>query len=344
MLSEFVPSGFLQDKYQRKISYLRVSLTDRCNLSCSYCVTDADQTGLSTMLPRDELLSYEELLRVISVAVKLGINKVRLTGGEPLVRKGIVGFVRQLDAMDGLDDIRITTNGVLLHGYAEGLLAAGISRVNISLDSLQPKRFFRITGVDSFAEVWKSIDKALSLGFAEVKLNMVVMRGINDDELENFARLSLHKKLAVRFIEFMPIGHTGKKHDSLYVSCDEMKERLSSLGELLEVAGSLSDGPAKMYSLGDGAVGSIGFISPVSHHFCDSCNRLRLTSEGRLRSCLLSHNEVDIKRVVRSGGSDVDIAKTIIAAVEKKPRGHNLSGTHHLEQEIVKAMMGRIGG
>ena len=338
----------LVDQYERIISYLRISLTDRCNLRCAYCLAGEEQERQLIKLARNEILTYEELLRMVRIAVAMGISKIRLTGGEPLVRRDIISFVNRLVAIEGLEDIRMTTNGVLLGYFARELLAAGVKKINISLDTLKPGRFAEITGSDCFAQVWESIETVLALDFSSVKLNMVVMRKVNDDEILDFARLSMEKKLQVRFIEFMPIGVSTRWNRDTYMGSDEIMARLSSLGELLPVARELSDGPARVFKLGEGSIGSLGLISPISHHFCDRCNRLRLTSEGRLRSCLLNDEEVDIRKVLRGGCSDNDIAETLLTAVYNKPRGHHLE-KNRLEDEEIGGMdchgrMSRIGG
>jgi cyclic pyranopterin phosphate synthase len=330
--------------FSRTISYLRLSLTDRCNLRCMYCVTEDEQSGCLTKLGHDELLSYEELLRVVRVAVAMGISKVRLTGGEPLVRRHIMDFIEQLGAVDGLDDIRITTNAVLLEQYADGLISAGVNKINISLDTLRPERFARITGVDCFDKVWRGIEKARQAGFSPVKLNMVVMRGINDDELVDFARMSRETELQIRFIEFMPIGASSRWDKDTYMGSDEIKERISAMGELLPVSGGRADGPASVFRLGEDARGKLGFISPISHHFCDKCNRLRLTSEGMLRSCLLHDEETDLRSVLRRGCSDAEIRETLLTAIRNKPRGHQMEERLKEHGSDCHGRMSRIGG
>lgn len=340
------PSGkpALIDTFSRTISYLRLSLTDRCNLKCIYCVTEDERDGHLVKLGQNELLTYEELLRVVRVAVAMGISKLRLTGGEPLIRHNVMYFIDSLSAIDGLDDIRITTNGVLLDKYALSLAEAGVTKVNISLDTLKPERFFRITGADCFDQVWKGIERALSVGFSPVKLNMVVLRDINDDELSDFAKLSRELPLQVRFIEFMPIGSSSRWNRKSYISSDEIMQRISNHGELLPLGRKRADGPAKVFKLGADAVGSLGFISPISHHFCDRCNRLRLTSEGRLRSCLLHDNEIDLRNVLRSGGTDTDVGNALLTAIENKPKGHRISQRLKEEGGDCHGRMSRIGG
>lgn len=331
----------LTDLFSRTISYLRLSVTDRCNLHCIYC-RPAEAEG-KKLLHRD-LLTYEELLRVVQAAVALGINKLRLTGGEPLVRRNILSFIEQLSQMAALRDIRITTNGILLESYAQGLRKAGIRSINISLDTLHPQRFAQITGLNCFQQVWRGIHKAQEVGFAAVKLNVVVMRGINDDELLDFARLSQESSLQVRFIEFMPLGKDSRWRQDTYVSAREMQGRLASLGELLPLPRSASDGPAMMFQLGSQAKGQLGFISPLSHHFCDRCNRLRLTSEGKLRACLLHDAELDLRTLLRQGCSDADIQNALLTAIRSKPQGHGLSERLQQQEGGCHGRMSRIGG
>jgi len=340
------PSGppALQDMFSRTISYLRLSLTDRCNLRCLYCQGEDEKDSELVKLEHGELLTYEELLRVVGIAVDMGIRKLRLTGGEPLVRRGVMAFIERLAAIPGLEDIRITTNGVLLEQYAERLIRAGVSKINISLDSLRPERFASITGVDCFDRVWQGIETALDRGFSPVKVNMVVMRGINDDELEDFARLSLERPLQVRFIEFMPIGTSSRWSRDTFLSSDEIKARLEGIAPLVPLRRKEADGPARVYRLGEGARGSVGLISPISHHFCDRCNRLRLTAEGRLRSCLLHDEEVDLRRVLRTGGSDARIRETLLTAILNKPKGHQMAERLGEKGGDCHGRMSRIGG
>jgi cyclic pyranopterin phosphate synthase len=335
-LENLMATGQLVDLFSRSISYLRVSLTDQCNLRCIYC-TPRD---IGEKLPCGELLSYEELLRVIGLAVELGIRKVRLTGGEPLVRKNVVSFIRRLAAIPGLDDIRLTTNGVMLIKYAADLFDAGIRKLNISLDTLKKERFGQITGADLFDQVWQGINFVQAMGFSPVKINMVALRGINDDELVDFARLSLTHSLQVRFIEFMPIGDVTIWGKEKYISAEEIKERISVLGELRAVQTARMDGPARIYRFRQ-AKGSVGFVSPISHKFCNQCNRLRLTSEGRLRSCLLSDKETDLKKILRSGGSDDDVKRALVQTILDKPKSHTL---FEKEGFNCHGQMSRIGG
>ena len=242
----------LKDLFSRTVSYLRLSLTDRCNLKCLYCVPEKDRSQCSPRLDHNDLLSYEELLRVVRVAVSMGISKLRLTGGEPLVRRDIMHFIDQLAEIDNLNDIRITTNGVLLEKFADPLVAAGIRKINISLDTLKPERFERITGVDCFTQVWRGIERAQAVGFFPIKLNTVVMRGINDDELGDFVRMSQETAMQIRFIEFMPIGSSSSWDKKVYMSSDEIMDRIREMGELIPVSKGRADGPATMFRVGQG--------------------------------------------------------------------------------------------
>lgn len=309
-----------------------------------YCVTEDETNGCLTKLGHEELLTYEELLRVVGIAVEMGISKLRLTGGEPLVRKHVMNFIERLADIRGLDDIRITTNGVLLERYAQQLFDAGVSKVNISLDTLQKQRFTEITGMDCFDKVWRGINRAEEVGFAPIKLNMVVMRHINDDELEHFARLSLSRPFQVRFIEFMPIGTATRWKKDVYVPADEILERIGRIGELLPQQRAKADGPAKVYKLGTDALGSLGVISPISHHFCDQCNRLRLTSAGALRSCLLHDRETDLRGILRGSGSDSDIRQAIAETIHNKPQQHKMKNRPGDGSGDCHGRMSRIGG
>lgn len=248
-------------------------------------------------LAHNELLSYEELLRVVGLAVSMGMNKLRLTGGEPLIRRGILGFIHQLSLLEGLEQVRLTTNGVLLAEYAERLYAAGIRHINVSLDTLRPEKFKKITGKDYFDRVWAGLQSAKKLGF-RIKLNIVAMKGVNDDEFLDFGRLALEQPFQVRFIEFMPVGEKSSWQKDQFIKAEEISQMISRLGVLKAFRKEHGEGPARMFELqaADQRKGAVGFISPISHHFCDRCNRLRLTSEGKLRSCLL--NDRDRKSVV----------------------------------------------
>jgi len=307
----------LSDSFQRPINYLRISVTDRCNLRCIYCMPP----GGITLLPHGEILSYEEIQAVAQAAAALGVNKLRLTGGEPLVRLGLPHLVGMLSQIEGVDDIALTTNGVFLGRYADQLKEAGLKRVNVSLDTLKRDRFHQITGHDKLGDVLDGIETAKAVGLNPVKVNMVVMRGINDDEVLDFARLTLREGWHVRFIEPMPFG-TGDSFS--FVSTSEIQERLRSLGPLEPYLHRHGNGPAKYFRF-PGVEGTVGFITPLSEHFCFNCNRLRLTVDGKLRLCLLSDEEVDLKTYLRRGASVEELKGLILQAVARKPERHHLS-------------------
>lgn len=327
----------LYDLHNRSIDYLRISVTDRCNLSCVYCKPRA---GMKVVHHR-EILSYEEVLRLVALAVPLGITRVRVTGGEPLVRRGIVEFIASLNAQEGLEDISITTNGVLLEEMADGLSQAGKPRLNISLDSLNPHKFRKITGRDNYDRVWRGINRAEELGFFPLKINMVPVRGMNDDEVADFARLTLDRRFHVRFIEFMPIGADDRWHRDSCVPAGEIRSVIErEVGPLTPFTSENSAGPSDNYQLPD-ARGVIGFISPITRHFCKSCRRLRLTADGKIRPCLLSDSEIDLKSPLRGGCDDAELERLFRLALEIKPDRHYINETG---QGCFQRTMSRIGG
>jgi len=277
-------------------------------------------------LPHREILRYEEILRIVTVGVRLGISKVRVTGGEPLFRRGVYDFLSQLTQIDGLSDVSLTTNGVLLKDNIHKIKSAGISRINISVDTLNREKFRQITGHDYFDQIWKGIELAREMSFEPIKLNVVPMQGINDDELIEIAGLSFSYPFHIRFIEYMPMGNAQIERDRQLLA-DEIKKRIRKLGKLTPVEKKINDGPAERYKF-EGAVGEIGFIRPISRHFCNTCNRLRLTASGQLRPCLLSDYREDIKRPLREGCSDSELAEVFLNAVRRKPSEHSLDGDH----------------
>ncbi len=325
----------LFDSWQRQINYLRISVTDHCNLSCVYC-----SVGSVPHLPRNEILSYEEIQHVVQVAASMGISKVRLTGGEPLLRADLSKLVWMISQIEGIDDISLTSNGILLSKYAVELKEAGLKRVNVSLDTLKEDRFKRISGRDKLAEVLSGIEAAHLAGLNPVKINMVVLQGINDDETIDFVRMSTSQGWHVRFIEFMPFG-TAKAEGLETVSAQEIRERIQSLGKLEPYTGKTGNGPARYYRL-PGARGTIGFITPMTEHFCHSCNRLRLTSDGQLRPCLLDDDEVNLKEALRNGASTDELKQLIQQAVAMKRERHHLTGG--LIPGTVRRPMCQIGG
>jgi len=314
-----LPDLKLIDPYNRYLNYLRISITDRCNLKCIYCVPRDQIPRLS----HDEILTYEEILRLVKVGVKLGISKIRVTGGEPLVRKGVYDFLSELRRIDGLADLSLTTNGVALKDNLKKIKSAGIKRINISLDTLKREKFSQITGRDHFDQVWQGIERAREMGFYPIKINVVVLNGVNDDELIDMAQLSYDYPFHIRFIEYMPIGQSQMGNGPLMLA-PEIKKRISVLGNLVPVRNSANDGPAQRYQF-EGALGEIGFIHALSHHFCDRCNRLRLTARGQLRPCLLSDRHEDVRGPLRNGCSDDQLAEIFFKAVSHKPSDHNLA-------------------
>jgi len=309
----------LSDSFQRPINYLRISVTDRCNLRCIYCMPAA---GVPLMSHND-ILSYEEIRTVAEAAAELGINKVRITGGEPLVRAELPELIRMLARINTIDDISLTTNGILLARYAAELKQAGLRRVNISLDTLEPDKFKYITRCGTLEDTLKGIEAAKSAGLTPVKINMVVIAGINDDELLDFAAKTINEEWHVRYIELMP-STGGETTAAQFVSVSDMRQRLEALGKLEPCSLNAGNGPAKYFRF-PGSTGTIGFITPVSEHFCFHCNRLRLTADGKLRSCLLSKEETDLRQSLRGGMSSEELKKLIREAAANKPRGHQLA-------------------
>jgi cyclic pyranopterin phosphate synthase len=308
-----------EKKNKREVNYLRLSVTDRCNLRCMYCMPEE---GVE-FVPHASILSYEEMLHLVKLSVLRGIRKIRLTGGEPLVRKGFISFLERLYGLEGVDEITLTTNGVLLKDYAEDLRKCGICRVNISLDSLKPETFFRITGRDYYAKVWEGIQEAERVGFNPIKINVVVIRGVNDDEILDFARLTFEKPYHIRFIEFMPVGEKSAWTYERFIPGDEILDQIRTLGKVQSVEKNSMDGPAERYKL-EGAQGELGLIAALSSHFCHRCNRMRLTAEGHLRGCLFSDQEIDLKTPLRQGRADAYLLELLRMAVETKPDGHGL--------------------
>jgi cyclic pyranopterin phosphate synthase len=290
-------------------------------------------------LDHSEILRYEEIVRLARIAAAMGISNVRITGGEPLVRKGVLSLCESIAGFPGLKSLSLTTNGVLLSDFAEGLFRVGVKRINVSLDTLKPERFFAITRQDLFSRVWEGIVAAHEVGISPVKLNAVIMRGVNDDEIEGLARLTFRYPFHVRFIEIMPFRPDD--YDSVFVSASEILERLRRVAPLAASGEDEGNGPALYYRF-EGAPGKIGIISPVSGHFCPSCNRLRVTSDGKLRTCLFAVDETDLRGLLRSGASDDRIAAEIRSAIGKKPKKHQLGNP--VFRKCISRPMSRIGG
>lgn len=327
----------LKDNSNRTIDYLRISVTDRCNLSCVYC---KPRTQVR-MIRHQEIFRYEEMLRIVRIAVPLGISHVRITGGEPLARRGVLEFIAALREVAGIEDVSLTTNGVLLGEMCRELRDAGIKRLNISLDSLNARRFREITGSAVWDRVWQGIADAEEAGFSPIKINMVPVKGVNDDEIADFARLTLARRLHIRFIEFMPIGANDRWHTEACVTSDRVRAIIErEFGPLAPFLAKGSAGPSDNYQI-PGARGVVGFISPISKHFCASCRRLRLTADGRIRPCLLSDTEIDIKTPMRAGCSDEELERLLRLSLEIKPERHRVSED---PAACSQRIMSRIGG
>lgn len=327
----------MKDRFGRKIEYLRLSVTDRCNLRCLYCMPDEGVESVG----HDRILSYEEMARIAAAAVRLGVRKIRVTGGEPLVRRGLVGFIRTLAQLPGSPEIALTTNGLLLAEYADQLKEAGLARVNVSLDTLRPERFAELTRRGGLQQVLDGLEAAQKAGLAPIKINMVPIQGVNDDEIADFAKLTLQRKCDIRFIEFMPV------RSDLGYSADQRVAEADIIAALKEVAplqpvehGEL-DGPARMYRY-ENSKGQLGVITAVSRHFCGECNRLRLTADGRLRPCLMSDDEIDLLTALREQDpSESELEEILVRAAHDKPAGHQLgSGAAPMRQRTMKDIGG----
>ncbi|GCD08819.1 GTP 3',8-cyclase MoaA [Clostridium tagluense] len=319
----------MRDTYGRNINYLRVSVTDRCNLRCVYCMPEE---GIKS-LKHEDILRFEDTLKIVRAATALGINKIRYTGGEPLVMKDIDKLIYETSKLPGINDIAITTNGILLSDMAGDLKKAGLKRVNISLDTLNSEKYKSITRVGNLDKVMESIDKCLSLGLKPVKINTVLMRGINDVEFENFLNLTRELPVEIRFIELMPIGEGIKIYEKNNLSFMEM---LGLHPELTKI-GTEKSSTAELYKL-TGAKGKIGFISPVSCKFCGDCNKIRLTSTGTIKPCLHSKEEINLRKYLNN---EKMLTNAIKSAIESKPL------EHHLREESASRSvkgMSQIGG
>ncbi len=325
----------MEDKFCRNIDYLRISVTDRCNYRCVYCMPEEGVPLKS----HAEMLTLEEIIRAAANFAELGIKRVRLTGGEPLVRKDIVSLVRRLEEIPAIEDISLTTNGLLLPKFAYDLQAAGLRRVNISLDSLKPERFHAITRVGNLSDVLRAIDIGLEVGFAPLKINVVLSRGVNDDELFDFVELARARAVHVRFIELMPIGESDGTALEQFIPVSEIKLRLAERYEFTPVADMFGGGPANYLQI-PGFKGTIGLISALSNHFCSQCNRMRLTADGKLRPCLYSETEYDLREKLRGNISDAELQDFLRTVLLAKPE------KHHMEAGWGKQArsMSQIGG
>ncbi|MCD1259938.1 GTP 3',8-cyclase MoaA [Paenibacillus athensensis] len=316
----------LMDRFGRMHDYLRISVTDRCNLRCVYCMPEE---GME-FEPDERLLTFDEIAEVVRIVAGLGVRKLRLTGGEPLVRKQLEQLVARLSAIPGIEDIALTTNGIYFAGKAEKLRAAGLTRVNISLDSLRADRFALITRGGDIRRVLESIEAAYRVGLAPIKLNVVLMKGINDDEIDDFLQMTRERAVQVRFIEYMPIGHQDEGWKSKYVPLSAVLERCAARGWSAEPTEAVyGNGPAQSYRIA-GAAGSFGLIHPVSDHFCQTCNRLRLTADGNIKPCLYWSDEFNVRPLL---GDDAAVEALFFRALGMKPESHEMA------QALVNAAM-----
>lgn len=323
----------LTDNYNRQINYLRLSVTDRCNLRCLYCVPHYDVQGT----PRRRILSYDELFRLARESVALGIRKIRITGGEPLVRPGVVQFLERLAVIEPGPELVLTTNGTLLRELARPLRQAGVRRLNISLDSLRPEIFTKMTAGGELKRVLEGIDAAEEAGFPPPQINVVLLRGTNDGEIGDFATLAAARRLSVRFIEYMPVSGDPNWR-SLYVPSDEVIAVLERDHHLAPIPSMDGAGPARYYQL-DGGRAKLGFISPISHHFCLSCNRIRISADGQARGCLMSNETTDLVPYLARGGESV--REVLTAIIRKKPLKHDAPETLMMQGWLP---MSAIGG
>ncbi|MDD6024202.1 MAG: GTP 3',8-cyclase MoaA [Oscillospiraceae bacterium] len=317
----------MRDQFGREITYLRVSITDRCNLRCRYCMPE---DGICKLQHQD-ILSYEELTEIVTAAAELGIKKVRVTGGEPLVRLGCADFCKALSRIPGIEELTVTTNGILLDRYAEDLKNAGVSRVNVSLDTLDPSKYTKITGGGDISRVLSGIRRANAVGLAPLKINAVLIGGFNDDEIPEFVELTRQYPVELRFIELMPMGPGGEFGEQAFLPGDTVLQKCPQLQPLHQ-----DGGVARLYQLPDG-IGRVGLISPLSRHFCNTCNRLRLTSEGKLKPCLHSSNEIPLR-----GLHGEDLKAKLLEAVYQKPKMHVALDAHHRSE--AGRTMNTIGG
>lgn len=308
----------MRDNYGRNISYIRISVTDRCNLRCRYCMPEA---GICK-LEHSKILSFEEIIAIAEAASELGISKIRLTGGEPLVRRNITGLVSQLAGISGIEEVTLTTNGTLFAKKAKAFREGGLQRVNFSLDSLKPEKYDYITRGGRLEDAWQGILAAIEAGMHPVKINTVLIKGFNDDEILEFADLAYRFPLQIRFIEFMPVGDLLYWTPDKVITINEVKEIIKKYYRLLPTT-QVGNGPAEQFDL-QGGKGGIGFISPMSNHFCPKCNRVRLTAEGKLRNCLYDYHETDLKAALIQGMGREELRRLMAQAIGRKPERHHM--------------------
>ncbi len=325
----------LVDSYGRVHNNLRISVTDRCNIRCVYCMPENP-----TFLPRNQLLSFEEIVRFVRILVPLGINKIRLTGGEPLVRRDLPVLVEQLAAIPGINDIGLTTNGILLAPLAAALWGAGLRRINVSLDTMDPARFQQLTRRTGFEQVIEGILAAKAAGFDPVKVNAVAMKGCTEDDVVPLARFAREHKLEMRFIEYMPLDAGAWERDKVLFAAEILDRLTREIGPLVPAADQDPRAPAVDYDFVDGG-GRVGMIASVSRPFCASCNRIRLTSDGKLRNCLFALEETDIRGLLRGGTTDAQIVRAVRESVASKWEGHELNTARFIQPQ---RLMHSIGG
>jgi cyclic pyranopterin phosphate synthase len=319
MMMNSVP--VLQDSHGRAIRDLRISITDRCNFRCFYCMPKEAMEWQ----PKGEILTFEEIVTLTEVFVSLGISKLRVTGGEPMLRRDIEKLIARLAVIPGVEDLAMTTNAHFLRGRAQGLKEAGLQRLTISLDSLDAERFALLTGRNELSQVLDGIDAAIEAGLDPVKVNSVVIRGINDDQAVGFAAFAREKGVRVRFIEFMPLDNGKVWKREMVVPGEELRERISAVYPLERVKSDNLSETARRWRFADGAPGEIGFINPVSQPFCGHCSRIRLTADGMIRTCLFSTVEYNIKRLLRNGAEREELVDFILATIEKKEDRHHIN-------------------
>ena len=316
----------MTDKFGRNIDYLRISVTDLCDLRCTYCMPEE---GVDK-LPHKDILSFEEIERLVKIFSDIGIKKIRLTGGEPLVRPGIVGLIEKIKNINGIKTVVMTTNGVKLKNYASKLKRAGLERINISLDSLNKETFKKITRFDRLEDVLSGIESAKSVGLEPVKINTVVMKGLNTDEIYDFIDMAVEKKLEWRFIEFMPLGGVQIVQKDYFVSNKLIKEKIEEKYDL-QIIKDAKSLVANVYNI-RGTDAKVGFISPLTHKFCHKCNRVRMTADGKLLPCLMSSSEYNLKKMLRKKSSDETIKKFIKKVINEKPRKHDSKGNRNMSK------------
>ena len=337
-MTEQLKNTALIDRFGRRVNYVRMSITDRCDFRCVYCMDEE-----MTFMPREQLLSLEEIVSLLTAFAELGVEKIRVTGGEPLVRQGVDWLFKELGAlkqMTGLKELTITTNGSQLPKYADDLVASGVDRINISLDSLKADRFKALTRTGDLNRVLAGIDAAKGAGFKRIKLNAVIMKGRNEDEIVDLARFAIKNDLDISYIEEMPLGHVTHERGESYCSSDEVKAALDAEFELIS-SNANTGGPSRYYQLA-GTNSKVGFISPHSHNFCETCNRVRVTTEGRLLLCLGQEHSVDLRPVMRDYPGDIiRLKQAIIDSMEIKPKGHDFNVQ---SQPIIFRHMSVTGG